>query len=95
MADQIVPYLISKSPSEVIVHLHHLSSLHAWHSPPTPTPFSHALIRTHARARQAKMKDDFPEVARPEGEPLLLILDRRVDPVTPLLTQWTYQVSAI
>lgn len=23
--------------------------------------------------------------------PLLLILDRRNDPVTPLLTQWTYQ----
>lgn len=23
--------------------------------------------------------------------PLLLILDRRSDPVTPLLTQWTYQ----
>ncbi len=39
------------------------------------------------------MKDDFPEVARPEGEPLLLIIDRRVDPVTPLLTQWTYQVG--
>jgi len=26
-----------------------------------------------------------------EGESLLLILDRREDPVTPLLTQWTYQ----
>lgn len=23
--------------------------------------------------------------------PLLLIIDRRSDPVTPLLTQWTYQ----
>lgn len=26
------------------------------------------------------------------GTPLLLILDRRSDPVTPLLMQWTYQV---
>jgi vacuolar protein sorting-associated protein 45 len=24
--------------------------------------------------------------------PLLLIMDRKDDPVTPLLTQWTYQV---
>lgn len=28
---------------------------------------------------------------RTETAPLLLILDRRNDPVTPLLTQWTYQ----
>ena len=28
---------------------------------------------------------------RTEVPPLLLILDRRSDPVTPLLTQWTYQ----
>lgn len=28
---------------------------------------------------------------RTENPPLLLILDRRNDPVTPLLTQWTYQ----
>jgi len=28
---------------------------------------------------------------QPGTEPLLLILDRREDPVTPLLTQWTYQ----
>ena len=26
-----------------------------------------------------------------EGQPLLLIIDRRDDPVTPLLSQWTYQ----
>ena len=25
------------------------------------------------------------------GRPLLLVLDRRDDPVTPLLSQWTYQ----
>lgn len=29
---------------------------------------------------------------RTESSPLLLIVDRRDDPVTPLLNQWTYQV---
>ncbi len=29
--------------------------------------------------------------ARTDGNPLVLILDRREDPVTPLLSQWTYQ----
>ena len=28
---------------------------------------------------------------KPEVPPLLLLLDRRDDPVTPLLNQWTYQ----
>jgi len=28
---------------------------------------------------------------RGNGSPLLLIMDRREDPITPLLTQWTYQ----
>ena len=28
---------------------------------------------------------------RTGGAPLLLIMDRREDPITPLLTQWTYQ----
>ena len=28
-----------------------------------------------------------------EGPPVLLVLDRRDDPVTPLLSQWTYQVG--
>ncbi|PSN40961.1 Vacuolar protein sorting-associated protein 45 [Blattella germanica] len=31
------------------------------------------------------------EFRQPEVSPLLLILDRRDDPVTPLLNQWTYQ----
>lgn len=35
-------------------------------------------------------KDDVFDFRRQEG-PLLLILDRRDDPITPLLTQWTYQ----
>lgn len=45
----------------------------------------------------AQMNSDEPGVAdlwefrRTATAPLLLILDRRNDPVTPLLTQWTYQ----
>jgi vacuolar protein sorting-associated protein 45 len=31
------------------------------------------------------------EFKQPDSPPLLLILDRRNDPVTPLLNQWTYQ----
>lgn len=31
------------------------------------------------------------EFRQPEAPPILLILDRRDDPVTPLLNQWTYQ----
>ncbi|CAH9051252.1 unnamed protein product [Cuscuta europaea] len=31
------------------------------------------------------------EFRRPEVSPLLLVIDRRDDPVTPLLNQWTYQ----
>jgi len=30
---------------------------------------------------------------RTESSPLLLVIDRRDDPVTPLLNQWTYQVT--
>ena len=30
---------------------------------------------------------------RTENSSLLLVIDRRDDPVTPLLNQWTYQVS--
>lgn len=30
---------------------------------------------------------------RTEISPLLLVIDRRDDPVTPLLNQWTYQVN--
>ena len=31
------------------------------------------------------------EFKQPDSPPLLLILDRRNDPITPLLNQWTYQ----
>jgi hypothetical protein len=31
------------------------------------------------------------DFARRGGVPVLLIIDRRSDPVTPLLMQWTYQ----
>jgi vacuolar protein sorting-associated protein 45 len=34
---------------------------------------------------------DLFNFGRGDGVPLLLIVDRREDPVTPLLTQWTYQ----
>jgi hypothetical protein len=32
---------------------------------------------------------------RSEISPLLLVVDRRDDPVTPLLNQWTYQVVVL
>lgn len=32
---------------------------------------------------------------RTEVSPLLLVVDRRDDPVTPLLNQWTYQVDML
>lgn len=35
-------------------------------------------------------RDEIFDFRRQEG-PMLLILDRRDDPITPLLTQWTYQ----
>ena len=28
---------------------------------------------------------------KPDTPPILLLVDRREDPITPLLTQWTYQ----
>ena len=31
------------------------------------------------------------EFRKPDTPPVLLVLDRRDDPITPLLTQWTYQ----
>ena len=36
-------------------------------------------------------EDQLFDFRKPDTPPILLILDRREDPVTPLLTQWTYQ----
>ena len=40
---------------------------------------------------QMTQEEQLFEFRRPDTPPILLILDRRDDPVTPLLTQWTYQ----
>lgn len=36
-------------------------------------------------------EDQLFDFRKPDTPPILLLLDRREDPVTPLLTQWTYQ----
>eukprot|EP00298_Acanthocystis_sp_HF-20_P022499 c30459_g1_i1.p1 GENE.c30459_g1_i1~~c30459_g1_i1.p1 ORF type:complete len:583 (+),score=208.00 c30459_g1_i1:32-1750(+) len=41
--------------------------------------------------RMEREKELFHQSRKTDTPPLLLILDRRDDPVTPLLTQWTYQ----
>ncbi len=41
--------------------------------------------------RRMSQETELFEFRRTDVPPLLLILDRRDDPVTPLLTQWTYQ----
>jgi vacuolar protein sorting-associated protein 45 len=40
---------------------------------------------------QITQEEKLFEFLKPDTPPILLILDRRDDPVTPLLTQWTYQ----
>jgi len=45
-------------------------------------------IEVRYRMTQEAQVFDFP---KPDTPPILLIVDRRDDPVTPLLTQWTYQ----
>lgn len=40
---------------------------------------------------QMGQEDQLFDFRKPDTPPILLILDRREDPVTPLLTQWTYQ----
>jgi len=42
-------------------------------------------------SRMERERELFHQVRRSDTPPLLLILDRRDDPVTPLLCQWTYQ----
>jgi len=41
--------------------------------------------------RQIKENQELFNFRSPDVPPLLLIIDRKDDPVTPLLTQWTYQ----
>lgn len=40
---------------------------------------------------QIDHEDQLFDLPRADAPPILLVLDRRDDPVTPLLTQWTYQ----
>jgi len=40
---------------------------------------------------QITQEDQLFDFRKPDTPPILLIVDRRDDPVTPLLTQWTYQ----
>ena len=40
---------------------------------------------------QITQEEQLFEFRKPDTPPILLILDRRDDPITPLLTQWTYQ----
>lgn len=40
---------------------------------------------------QMSQEEQLFDFRKPDTPPILLILDRRNDPVTPLLTQWTYQ----
>ncbi|WFD36917.1 vacuolar protein sorting-associated protein 45 [Malassezia cuniculi] len=51
-----------------------------------------ALARALAEAVTAQTtQPGLADLRRADVPPLLLIVDRRSDPVTPLLTQWTYQ----
>ncbi|KAH0539669.1 vacuolar protein sorting-associated protein 45 [Cotesia glomerata] len=47
--------------------------------------------RLSEKIREVLIKESNSFKFRQESDPLLLILDRRDDPVTPLLNQWTYQ----
>ncbi|CAO3662748.1 unnamed protein product [Rhizopus stolonifer] len=51
------------------------------------------MARTLAEELQRTIQQEGQlfDFKRPDTPPILLILDRRNDPVTPLLTQWTYQ----
>lgn len=47
--------------------------------------------RLAEKIREVLIKESNSFKFRQESDPLLIILDRRDDPVTPLLNQWTYQ----
>ncbi|KAI8328164.1 Sec1-like protein [Choanephora cucurbitarum] len=52
-----------------------------------------AMAKRLALGIQQTIQTEGPlfDFRRPDTPPILLILDRKNDPVTPLLTQWTYQ----
>ncbi|TPX57222.1 hypothetical protein PhCBS80983_g03998 [Powellomyces hirtus] len=54
---------------------------------------SSALARKLASELSYQIQQEGPlfDFRRPDTAPILLIMDRRNDPVTPLLLQWTYQ----
>lgn len=47
--------------------------------------------RLAEKIRELLNKESSSFEFRQETNPILLILDRREDPVTPMLNQWTYQ----
>jgi len=47
--------------------------------------------RLAEKIREVLSKESSSFEFRQESNPILLIVDRRDDPVTPLLNQWTYQ----
>lgn len=47
--------------------------------------------RLAEKIREVLSKESSSFEFRQESNPILLIIDRRDDPVTPLLNQWTYQ----
>ncbi|KAI8817099.1 Sec1-like protein [Fimicolochytrium jonesii] len=52
---------------------------------------SHAKKLAGELAYQMQQEGPLFDFRRPDTAPILLIMDRRNDPVTPLLLQWTYQ----
>ena len=50
------------------------------------------LVDQHMDQQQEVL--DFGRETVSDAPPLLLLLDRSDDPVTPLLNQWTYQVCS-
>lgn len=53
-----------------------------------------SIAQTFAREVQSRILQEnklFSFGSRSRSQPVMIVLDRRDDPVTPLLTQWTYQ----
>jgi vacuolar protein sorting-associated protein 45 len=53
---------------------------------------SEALIIWNVQKLMYEQENGLFDFRRTENSSLLLVIDRRDDPVTPLLNQWTYQV---